>query len=91
MAEYYETDPTDPYAPVELEEYRGIRVGDSVVYDNPDSAATLEGPLTLSALYRFSGGPVTAAPVGLPKEYITAILNGGEFECNADNLRKEEK
>jgi hypothetical protein len=85
MTEYYTTDPTDPYAPVELEEYRGIRVGDSVAYDNPDSAATLEGPLTVSALYRFPPG-VQMWTV----EYIAAVLNGGEYECSADNLRKEE-
>jgi hypothetical protein len=78
MTDYYTTDPTDPYAPVKLEEYRGIRVGDSVVYWNPPP----KGPLTVSAFYTFYGGALG--------DYTVVILNDGLYECSADNVRKEE-
>jgi hypothetical protein len=83
---YYDTDPDDPTAPIELEEYNGIKVGDTVTYHNPHSMIGLdgEGPLRVDAFYRF---------VGVLREdgdYICAILNGGAYECNADNLKKDD-
>jgi hypothetical protein len=84
MAEYYWTDPDDPDAPVQLEEYQGIQVGDTVTYANPSFKAWLPEPLVVSGLYRFD----LIRPEG---GFVTAILNDGEWEVNADNLRKEEK
>lgn len=72
---YYATDPTDPAAPVELTEWNGLTVGMAVDYVNP-RAGGLPGPITLSALYQMGlGGPVVA------------ILNEGEFEVMARNLK----
>jgi hypothetical protein len=85
---YYETDPRDPDAPVELTEYEGrhglIEPGATVEYDCPEAphrgSPAPEGvPLVVSALYDF--GDTRAG------RWVTAILNGGAYECAADNLR----
>jgi hypothetical protein len=92
MPGYYETDPRDPDAPVELTEYEGrhglVTVGATVEYDNPEmpglgSPAPEGEPLTVSALYDF--GDIPASLDG--GRWVTAILNGGAYECLADNLR----
>jgi hypothetical protein len=83
--QFYEADADDPLAPILLTEYRGLRPGDHVVYDNPQSAAGLDGPLVISEIWQFAGiGP------HFP-EFTSAVLNGGEYECNADNLRTAPK
>ena len=78
MSGYYRTDPDDLAAPVELTEYQGIRPGDQVADAGP--VAPLPGPLTVTAIYEFrdrgSGG------------WVTAILNAGKYEVNADQLRR---
>jgi|KBSSwiS6_1023812.scaffolds.fasta_scaffold120729_2 hypothetical protein len=81
---YYDGDPEDPEAPVELDEYKNIKPGIQVVYDNPRFRAPLPGPLIVSALYRFP------AAVGSWNDYewVCAILNDGEYEVNADNLKE---
>jgi hypothetical protein len=81
MTGYYVTDPADPDAPVALEEYNGIKPGDRVRYENPEAPwlPPLLGSLTVSAIYQFidngHGG------------WLTAILNDGEYEVDATNLR----
>ena len=83
MSGYYHTDPTDPEAPVELTEYNGLRPGMRVIYTNPAfqqpdgtyKPAGMDPPLILTALYRMGDSG-----------YTEAIVNGGEWEVNADNL-----
>lgn len=81
--EWYITDPQDPEAPVRLEEYRGLREGMSVVYHNPHSTLTLDGPLRLDAVYEF--------PTIRGVTMVQAVLNDGEYEVNANNLRAEKR
>jgi hypothetical protein len=77
VSRFYRTDPDDPDAPVPLERFSHlhgvIRCGDPVEYVNPD-APPLPGPLVLTELLAF--GPD-----------VLAILNDGEYETSADNLR----
>jgi hypothetical protein len=81
MSRFYETDPTDPDAPRELPEYRGLRPGMSVRYENPAwrqpdgmfKTGGMDGPLMISEIIDFA-------------DCVTAILNDGEWEVNADNL-----
>lgn len=91
MSGYYDTDPRDPDAPVELTEYQGrhglIEPGATVDYDNPampglGSPAPEGVPLVVSALYDFGGIPASHDRLG-----VQAVLNGGAYECSADNLR----
>jgi hypothetical protein len=79
MSRFYITDAADPEAPVELTEYNGLRPGVEVVYDNP-ALPPLPRPLVVTELIRFH--PDTDDPGG-----VSAILNEGEYEVNADNLR----
>lgn len=58
-----------------LEEYNNLRPGMTVEYVGP---MPLDGPLTLTELVR------------LDYDMVTAILNDGELECDADNLRAAE-
>jgi hypothetical protein len=82
MSDFYSTDPDDPDAPVLLDEWNGLRPGASVVYENPAwqqpdgsyKTGGMDGPLVVTELYAFG-------------EHVTAILNDGEWECNAANLR----
>lgn len=89
MSRFYDT--SHPDGPHELAEYTGphhgvIRVGDRVVYENPawrradGSYATggMDGTCTVTEIITFD----EAEPV-----FVQAILNDGEFECSADNLR----
>jgi hypothetical protein len=88
---YYDTDPEDPEAPIELDEYKDIKPGAQVIYDNPQVQAPLPDRLTVSAIYRFP------ATIGTWNDYArtVVILNDGEYEVDADNvkriLEKEEK
>jgi len=87
---FYRTDPGDPDAPVVLEEYAGdhgvIRPGDQVVYENPawrqaDGSywtGGMDPPLEVTEIIDFGGGH--------PPQ---AILNNGEYEVSAANLRPE--
>jgi hypothetical protein len=76
---YYVANPDDPDAPVLLHEYGGIRPGDRVTYENP-AAPPLPGPLVVDEIWEFvdhgAGG------------WVAAILNKGEYEVNADHLRR---
>jgi hypothetical protein len=81
MTAYYETNPADPFAPVLLAEYNGIKAGDLVTYDNPQ-APPLPGELRVSAFYQF--GPIPPDDPG----WTSAILNDGEYEVDAANLRR---
>jgi hypothetical protein len=79
---YYEVDGAG--YPVLLEEFGGCRPGDTVVYENPAMrnedgtyrTAGMDGPLTVDAIYDFGDG------------FVQAVLNGGDWECSAANLRK---
>ena len=86
-SKFYDNDQADPDAPRLLAEYFGawhqgaIRPGDTVVYDCPQApyrgSPAPEGvPLVIAELLTFGAGPVQA------------VLNDGEFEMSADNLRK---
>jgi len=78
MTGYYVTNSADPDAPVELNEYNGLKPGDRVRYENP-AGKPLRGPLVLSALYQF-GDKYQGA-------WVAAILNDGKYEVDAANLR----
>ena len=75
---FYRTDPDDPDAPIQLSRYSHlhgvINCGDAVEYVNP-SGPPLPGPLVLTELYAFG------------TDSVLAILNDGEYETSADNLR----
>ena len=76
MSRFYRTDPDDPDAPLPLSRYNCghgvIEPGDQVEYIGP---IPLPGaPHVVTELLAF--GPETLA-----------ILNGGQYECSADNLR----
>lgn len=76
MSRFYDTDPDDPYAPVELDEYHGLRPGMRVRY------VGLHGhvgePWTITELI---GWPDADLP---PK--VVAICDDGTWEVDADNL-----
>lgn len=72
---FYRTDPTDPEAPVVLDEYRGIRPGDRVIYTG---SMQLDEELVVDELVR------------LDADFVTAVLGGGTWEVSADNLRRAE-
>ncbi len=78
MSRFYRTDPDDPDAPLPLTRYSHlhgeIRPGDAVEYVNP-AAPPLPGPLVLTELLAFGTD-------------VLAILNDGEYETDASNLRK---
>ncbi len=74
---HYQTDPTDPDAPLLLDEYKGIKPGDKVTHHAP--VAPLTGPLTVDAIYQFTDNGQGG--------WVTAVLNDGEYEVNADHLR----
>lgn len=89
MSGFYDTSPAGPR---ELAEYQGphhgaIRPGDTVIYENParrgpDGAYLtmgMDGTYTVTEIIMFD----EAEPV-----FTTAVLDGGRYEVNADNLRK---
>ena len=90
---YYDTDPGDPEAPVALGEYHGIHPSDHVVYENPAwrqpdgsyRTGGMDPPLVVDAIHRFPG----SEDLG-DDDQVLAIINGGEWEVNADNLRRVE-
>lgn len=73
---FYETNPDDPEAPVVLSEYRGLVPGMPVRYT---ATPPLSGPLVIAELVRFPGAMTCPS-------FVQAVLNGGEYEVNADNL-----
>jgi len=70
---FYETNPNDPDAPVLIEEHDGMCIGDVVRYIGP--VPLMVHPLVVTEFIRWPGD-----------ELVSAILNDGEFEVNADNL-----
>lgn len=95
MSRFYRTDPDDPTAPVELREHTGrwhgvIRPGDLVAYENPATrredgtyrAHGMDGPLAVTEIIDFGDDPDEPG-----HRFVQAVLNDGEYECNADNLR----
>lgn len=70
---FYACDASDPDAPVLLGSYRGLRAGMAVEYVNP-RAPSLPGSLIVTEIVR------------LAADHVTAILNDGQWEVNADNL-----
>ena len=80
---FYRANSGDPWSPVLLDSYRGIKPGDHVVYENP-ALPPPPGPLVVTELYLFKNA--LAEP-----DSVQAILNDGEYELNADNLRKIEE
>jgi hypothetical protein len=91
MSRFYDEDPNDPEAPREIPEYNGLRPGVHVVYENhawrlPDGSYTTGGmdpPLVIDELILFPTDAATYA-AGF---YVEAIINDGEWQVNADNLR----
>jgi hypothetical protein len=90
VSRFYNTGPDDSQAPRELEEYDGphhgvIRVGDRVVYENPAfrkpdgsyKTGGMDGELVVEEIIDFG-------VEGVPPQ---AVLNDGQWECSADNLR----
>jgi hypothetical protein len=77
VSRFYRSDPDDPDAPIQLERYSHlhgvIRPGDACEYVNPQ-APPLPGPLVITELWAFGTD-------------VLAILNDGEYETSADNLR----
>jgi len=84
MGRFYNTDPDDPDAPVQLDEYHGYKPADRVTYYNPESPDSPldDGPLVVDEIYRFDDGPPPWTT------WVVAILNGGKWEVNADHLTK---
>jgi hypothetical protein len=87
---FYRADPADPDAPLVLTAYLGpyhglIRPGDRVVYENPYwrqadgsyKTGGMDGPLVITEL-------VDVFRNGISPQ---AILNDGEWEVSASNLR----
>ncbi|MBO0838920.1 MAG: hypothetical protein J2P28_25870 [Actinobacteria bacterium] len=76
---FYETDPDDPEAPIVLTEYMGLKPGDRVTY------------IGHAPPWRANHRPVIAELVAWRGTYphgTLAILDEGEWEVDADNLRK---
>lgn len=77
-SKYYHTDPDDPEAPIVLTRYSSghgeIKPGDAVEYVNPEAAPLPAGPLIVAELVAFGTD-------------VQAILNDGQYEVSADNLR----
>jgi hypothetical protein len=78
MSRFFTTDSSDPLAPVLLEEWRGLRPGMAVVYVGRDDMPTAN--LTIAEIVEFPGD-------GFESGWVTAILNDGEYEVDASNLR----
>lgn len=76
MTAFYETNPDDPEAPIELDTYGDLHPGTSVMYDNPYMPGGLDGPLVITRLYLWPD-----------LNLVQAVLNDGELEVNADILR----
>lgn len=81
---FYTTDPLDEEAPMLLSEYTNeagqtIRPGSEVYYVRPMG---LEGAHKVEELYLF---PATRT---VP-DRVSVILDGGKYECSAENLRLE--
>ena len=78
MSRFYETDAEDPLAPVLLDEWNGLKPGMTVRYigDIP-----LPYHLVVTELVEF---PATDTEPG----WVTAILNDGDWELNASQLRE---
>jgi hypothetical protein len=96
MSRFYGTSPADPDGPRELTEYRGprhglLRPGFRVAYENPAwlqpdgsyRTGGLDGPLTVTELIDLGGDGVPWLESGR----VQAVLNDGEYEVSADNLR----
>src|SRR5262249_17455803 len=72
-SQFWQTDATDPEAPVVLSEWQGLRPGMAVVYVGP--MPLTDDPLTITELVR------------LPEVAVLAPRNGGDWEVDAATLR----
>jgi hypothetical protein len=87
VSKFYNIEPGNPDGVRVIAEFTGprgmIRVGDLVVYENPDlrrndgtyGTGGMNGPLRVDELVDLGDGPVLA------------VLNDGAWECSATNLR----
>jgi hypothetical protein len=75
---FYVLDPADPEAPVLLDEWHGIRTGDTVRDAGP--VAPLDGEFTVTAIYAFTGTGHGG--------WVSVILDGGALEISAEHLRR---
>ena len=77
-SKYWFSDPNDPDAPVKLRDYRGMHQGSYVEYTG--TMGGMRDIYIVDELVRFG-----------QSGYVTAVLDYGKWEVNADNLRLVEK
>lgn len=88
MSKFYDIDPSDPESPRELLTFttaRGdvLRPGDRVIYDNHGlRPGWLNKLLVITEIIDFSTTEYS--------DHVDAVINDGEYQLNADNLRKED-
>lgn len=81
MSDFYDDELGDGYL---LDMYNGLKPGDRVVYQNPAwrqpdgsyKTAGMDPPLVITEIISLGG-------------LVTAIINEGQWEVNADNLAPE--
>jgi len=87
MSRFYDT--TQPGGPREVTWYAArlgfLRPGDHVTYENPHGPAGVEGEHVITELIDL-GSDDDLGPANL----VTAILDDGVWEVQADNLRRVE-
>ena len=89
-SKFYNTDPDDIDAPRVLAEWRGLRPGSRVVYENPAwrqadgtyKTGGMDGTYTVTELVALDGEGWIAD--------VLAVLDDGAYEVNAANLRAVE-
>src|SRR5262252_10527718 len=86
---FYQADPSDPDAPVRLDEHEGMRPGDTVEYRDPAQAFGLTAPMKLLELWRFDAVPDEPWPGSAVTQAIVQVPGQeSPYEINADNLRR---
>jgi len=86
LSQFFHIDPDDPQGPRMLNEYKGIRPGDEVVYRARPALKSLrtDDRLVVTELVEFGENKAQGQWA-----WVLAVLNDGEFEVDADNLRKK--
>lgn len=82
---FYEIRPDDPTSPQLLDEYRGMKPGDPVVYN---LNLALPGDHVLTELVAFPLVDDESGQALVPAKLVQAIIDDGAYEVNADNLAK---